>query len=253
MHQARVATRRLRSALSLYRQAAPCAELDAAAGALKECAARLGAARDWDVFLEGTGVHLVAGVERHARVTALLRAARRRREEAYGELQAYLGGAAFRQLELALGCAATLRPWERGADPEVLRRRTGGFAAEVLARRDKHVRRRGRDLSTLPVPALHALRKDCKRLRYAAEFFAASLPGKGSKASLKRLAALQEELGALNDSAVAAQLMRALGRAGRGYAGGVVEGWAAAGAAPARARIDKAWKRWRAAPRFWKS
>ena len=64
VHQARVATRRLRSALSLYKRATACPELEALAPRSKHCAARLGAARDWDVFLEGTGARLAATARR---------------------------------------------------------------------------------------------------------------------------------------------------------------------------------------------
>lgn len=251
VHQGRVATRRLRSGISLYKRAAPCPVLQEAGRALKSCASRLGAARDWDVFLKGAGTQLADMADEDARLASLLRAARRRRDEVYADLALYLAGADFRQLELALGCAASLRPWERAGDSSSLQAPTAAFAAEVLARRFKHVRRRGRNLKELPVPALHELRKDCKRLRYATEFFAPSFPRQDTKPFLKRLAALQEELGVLNDTAVATQLMGQLGRIGRGYAGGVVEGCAMAAGAPARKRIAKVWKRFRATPPFW--
>ena len=117
----------------------------------------------------------------------------------------------------------------------------------------KRVRKGGRGVAELPIPALHELRKDCKRLRYAAEFFAPSFPKGAVKSFTKQLAALQEELGALNDAAVASALMAQLGRAGRGYAGGIVEGWAGAAAGPARQRIRRAWKRFRAEPAFWRA
>lgn len=250
VHQSRVASRRLRSGLSLYRRAVPCDELEAANAALRECAATLGAARDWDVFVEETGTRL-AGAGGDRRIAALLRAAKRRRQIAHAELAAFLAGPEFRRLELALGMAASLRPWERGSDGATLSAPTGRFAAAALERRMKHVRRRGKILDTLPPPELHEFRKDCKRLRYAAEFFAPSFPAKAVKPFVKRLAALQTELGTLNDAVVASNLMAELGRAGSGYAGGVVEGWASAAALPARRRIAQKWKRFRAAPPFW--
>ncbi|GAC1347416.1 MAG: hypothetical protein NVSMB18_32320 [Acetobacteraceae bacterium] len=75
VHQARVSTRRLRSALSIYKHAAPCPELESLAPALKDCAARLGAVRDWDVFLEGAGARLAAATGDDRRITTLLRMA----------------------------------------------------------------------------------------------------------------------------------------------------------------------------------
>ncbi len=251
VHQARVATRRLRSALSLYKRVAPAPELLEAGLALKSCAERLGAVRDWDVFLAGAGDRLGRATEGDARIASLLRAARRQQKLAHAELAAYLAGPVFRGLELQLGLAAALRPWEREGNVASLRAPTAAYAGEVLARRFKHVRQRGKRLDSLPVLELHELRKDCKRLRYAAEFFVPAFPAKAVKPFISRLTALQEELGALNDASVVVALMKQLGRAGRGYAGGVVEGWAGAAAAPARARIAAQWKRFRTVEPFW--
>lgn len=251
VHQARVAIRRLRSALSLYRRALPCPEIDRLAEALRACAASLGAARDWDVFLAGTAADLAASDD-DGRIAALLRAASRQRSAAYRALGEDLAGTGFRAVELSAGMAAALRPWERGCDPAVAQSRTADFAAEALQRRLKHVRRRGREVKTLPVAELHELRKDCKRLRYAAEFFADAFASGGSaKTFLKRLSALQEELGLLNDAAAAAGLMTRLGRPGKGYAAGMVAGWTAAAAAPARVRIRRAYRRFKSVSPFW--
>ena len=252
VHQARVATRRLRSALSLYRPAV-CPELTAAAIAVKHCADMLGAARDWDVFLAGTGVALNTAKPGDARVALLLRAATRQRGVGYAGLADYLAGPAFRHLTIDLAIAASLFPWRHTPTPDpLLDSPTAPFGAAVLARRYRRVRQRARGLDALPIEALHELRKDCKRLRYAAEFFAPAFPAKTTKPFLRRLATLQEELGTLNDTATAGLLLAQLGRAGRGYAGGVVDGIAAASAIAARARIEQNWKRFKQAEPFWK-
>ncbi len=255
VHQARVAIRRLRSALSLYRRAFPAPELTELAAALRLCAARLGNARDWDVFLAETGTQLAMASD-DARIGALIRGTERQRRTAYADLDAYLASADFNRIELRLGAAASLRPWERDAPADTLHLPTVDFAATALTRRLRHVRRRGRRLDTLPVAELHELRKDCKRLRYAAEFFAPAFASsfaqsKEVKTFVKRLSVLQEQLGRLNDAAVAGSLMGQLGRVGRGFAGGVVEGWAAAAAVPARQRIEKSWKRFKDVSPFW--
>ena len=115
----------------------------------------------------------------------------------------------------------------------------------------KRVRHAGRGLAALPLPALHELRKDCKRLRYAAEFFLPLFPEKPARHFVKRLSALQEELGTLNDGATAAGLLAHLGRAERSHAAGLIEGFVAAGAVASRARIGRAWRRFRKAEPFW--
>ena len=249
IHQARVATRRLRSALSIYAPVTPFAELADTAAAVKRCASTLGAARDWDVFLAGTGASLAKMRGRDPRISLLLRAAARRRDATYAELADYLDGPDFRHLELSLGAATVLRPWDAGSPPHA---QTGPFALTVLTRRLKRIRRRGREIDALSIEMLHELRKDCKRLRYAAEFFAPAFPAKRTRPFLRWLSALQEELGNLNDNAASAHLMVQLGKAGRGYAGGMVDGMAAASALSDRAGILRGWKRFKQADPFWK-
>ena len=252
VHQMRVATRRLRSALAVLKHVAAFPDLRPLSAGLRVTATRLGAARDWDVFLGDTADRAVVAFPDDGRFRALLAAARRRRQAAYVELRAHLASAEFRELQIGLACASALRPWEREAAPDPrLHEDTAGFAAAALAHQAKRVRHAGRDLATLPLPALHELRKDCKRLRYAAEFFLPLFPGKPARHFVKRLSALQEELGTLNDGATAAGLMAHLGRAERSHAAGLVEGFVAAGAVASRARIGHAWKRFRKTEPFW--
>jgi len=252
VHQMRVATRRLRSALAVFKHVAAFPDLGALIAGLHGTAARLGAARDWDVFLGGTAERVSAAFPDDGRFRSMLAMARRRRQAAYVELRAHLASAAFRELEVGLACASVLRPWEREATPDPrLHQDTRQFAAAALAHRLKRVRHAGRDLAPLPLPALHELRKDCKRLRYTAEFFLPLFPDKPARRFVKRLAALQEELGVLNDGATAAGLMAHLGRAERSYAAGLVEGFVASGSAASRALAGHAWKRFRKAEPFW--
>ncbi len=252
VHQMRVATRRLRSALAVFKHVAAFPELVALSAALRDTAARLGAARDWDVFLGDTAERVAAAFPDDSRVRSLLSAARRRRQAAYIELRAYLASPAFRELEVALACASVLRPWDRESTPDPrLHQDTAVFAGMALAHQMKRVRHAGRDLTALPLAALHELRKDCKRLRYTAEFFLPLFPDKPARRFIKRLSALQEELGMLNDGATAAGLMAHLGRAERSYAAGLVEGFVAAGTVASRAQVGGAWKQFRKTAPFW--
>jgi len=252
VHQMRVATRRLRSALVVFNRVATFPDLAPLNAALRDTAARLGAARDWDVFLDGTAERIAAAFPGDRRLRALVSTARRRRHVAYVELRAYLASPAFRTLEVGLACACVLRPWDRESAPDpMLQQDTALFAGTALDHQVKRVRRAGRGLSELPVEAMHELRKDCKRLRYTAEFFLPLFADKPARRFVKRLAALQEELGALNDGVVAAGLMAHLGRAERSYAAGLVEGFVAASATPSRTQIGRAWKQFRQTAPFW--
>ena len=254
VHQMRVTVRRLRSALSIFAPASACAELAAAEPALKHLAAQLGAARDWDVFLAGTGAAVAASLPGDRRIKALLAAAARSREQAYAALRVALAEPAFRVLQVQLGCAAALRPWETQDDSvalTLLDQNTAPFATAVLGRRWKRVRRAGRGWAGLDVPALHALRKDCKRLRYAAEFFRPLYAEKAGRRFVQHLAAVQDVLGVLNDGASACGLMAELGQAGRGFAAGVVRGFVAGSRAADQAQISRAWAKFSRQHPFW--
>lgn len=251
VHQMRVALRRLRSAVSVFRGAAGCPALDRLKPGLREVMQRAGTARDWDVFLDGPGAELAALLPGDRRAATLLAAARRRREAAYADLRAELASPGFRDLALGLAQAAALRPWEWDAGSG-RQGRADAYAARVLDRRWKRAAARAEGLAGLPDEALHELRKEGKRLRYAAECFAPLFPGKATRRFFKRLAALQEALGGLNDAAVATGLVAALGPAGRGFAGGAVVGLVAARAADAKSEARRTWKRLRRAGPFWR-
>lgn len=246
VHQMRVATRRLRSALSMFGAALPA--LDAFAAPARECAARLGQVRDWDVFVGGAGARIVAGFPGDRRCVALLRAAGRARVAGQSGLVAFLAGTEFRVATVALATAAGLQPWRgtEGAEQPI-----DAFAAAILARRHHQIRRAGRGIQALPVAALHELRKECKRLRYSVDFLADLYPARPVARLQRRLAALQEELGHLNDAATVPRLLGELGRLERGYAAGLLVGLAEGRADGARHRVVAAWRRFRAAESFW--
>jgi triphosphatase len=58
--------------------------------------------------------------------------------------------------------------------------------------------------------SLHHVRIAAKKARYAAEFFQSLLPGKPLKKQVRRLTALQDVLGGLNDMAIAGGLLNQL-------------------------------------------
>jgi CHAD domain-containing protein len=90
-------------------------------------------------------------------------------------------------------------------------------------------------------------------MRYAAEVFAPLFSRKATARFLRRLAAVQDRLGILNDSAVADTLLTALGATsgGRAHAAGLVRGFLAARAGGARSRIARAWHRFHRLEPFW--
>jgi CHAD domain-containing protein len=257
VHQARVAMRRLRSLLRVFRPACDGAALRDFDGAMKQLAAALGPARDWDVFLTGLGAEVSAALPEEPRIGALLRAARQQRDAAYAALRPVLDGPVLRRIAWEAVALAETRPWRAEADADAIARREEpleDFAAGILNKRWKRVAGHGAEIAHLPDEEFHALRIEAKRLRYAAELFAPLWDGKRTKRFLRRLAEVQDAFGLANDAVVARALMGLL--AGKGgttlaWAGGVAEGWALARARRARGRAATAWDDLLAGGIFW--
>lgn len=260
VHQTRVALRRLRSVLKAFKPAAGCAATAAFDDGLKGLAQRLGAARDLDVFLTGLGAEAAEAMPGERRIGQLLRTAEARRLAAYAALREALDGPGFRALVLD-GIALMLeRPWRelaaaapdaapRGA--EALDEPLPAFASRLLDKRWHRLCSEGEEIHRLDAEALHELRLTAKRLRYAAELFAPLWPGKAQRRFLKRLAAVQEELGLANDVEVARALVAGLGSGVPAWAVGAMEGFAAAKASGARRRGLSAWEDLMVAKPFW--
>jgi CHAD domain-containing protein len=258
VHQMRVALRRLRACLSVFRRAVGGPSVDAVAAEARHLAALLGPARDWDVFCAETGAAVIDAFADDRAVHRLLAAAERRRTDAYAALAAFLDSAEFRCLGVRLATLAGGTAWQVELSPEQRAMLEGDmtvFAERVLQRRLKRLLHAGDDIAALDVPSLHALRLDGKRLRYAAEMFSPLFDRKDTSRFLRRLTALQESLGKLNDGAVASTLMAELAGARpgaeRAFAAGVVRGFVAAKGGAARKDIVKAWQKFRRLEPFW--
>ena len=257
VHQSRVALRRLRSLLRVFRAVTDCPALRSLDARLREVVSVLGPARDWDVFLAGTGREVADAFPDDRRIAALLRAAEERRAAAYAGVAAMLEAPAWRLLLVdALGILLA-RPWRAEASEEkrqAMDAPVADYGRAILERRWQRLRRAGEDFADLSAEALHELRLDGKRLRYAAEVFAPVFGEKAGRRFLRRLAALQDGLGIANDAAVARGLVQGLagaGQAGRLWAVGVVEGWCEARVAVHRGDAFAAWKRLGGKDRFW--
>jgi triphosphatase len=255
VHQMRVAVRRLRSALALFRRAAAGADWGDLGHQMKVLADRLGAARDWDVFTTGTGHDVQTAFAGDKRVAALLAAAGRKRLAAYADLRDYLAGETWRKLSLRLALLPTAQPWVDAADPaqaEMLAGPAASYAAHALRRQHRRLVQAGADFETLPPDAVHDVRKHAKKLRYAVEFFAPLFAAKPARRFLERLEVVQEALGTVNDSHVAAELMAQLGGgADRAFAAGAVQGYLAAHRAKAASGSTKAWSKFVHQDVFW--
>jgi len=219
IHQMRVGLRRLRAAISVFKEVASGTDTDRIKTELKWLAAQLAPARDFDVFVQEGVAPLRRENPGQRREIALLEADLARKRDA-GFLQAKTAVASERYRKTVLRTALWLinGEWSKNADPLAVSRRDrpiGDFAQEALRRRTKKVARKARKLDKLGPQERHKLRIAVKKLRYAADFFvglAHSRRTKARKRFSKELKSLQDALGKLNDIAVHEKLARQLAR-----------------------------------------
>jgi CHAD domain-containing protein len=200
VHQSRVALRRMRSARRLLDRGLE----DFPSGLdneLRWLGQTLGCARDWDVFDLSTLPSLLDAASEpltdQARQVQIR--TRRFREQANRDASAALASARFARLALQLQ-GWTLTPPPKGRS---LRR----HAPSALARAHTELFDAARFFAALSPERRHRVRILAKRLRYALDVFAVALPAQPTRVFVERLAALQDELGALNDAAVSRRLL----------------------------------------------
>jgi CHAD domain-containing protein len=270
IHQARVALRRLRAAIAIFRTALRSEEIAFLGSEARWLAGELGPARDIDVFLaevfepvaeacrDAEGLASYRGAARQLQRQRLARAREALRSRRFAAWRSR-----FRNW-LAADVAPPLAVVS-GADAEGIGARyrpIALYAADVLAQRDRKVRKRGHHVMHLDTEQRHSLRKSVKKLRYAAEFFH-GLYDASAERYVKRLSRLQDVLGRFNDVAVAEPLMRAIERATADSGGnarassevhhvsGLIGGWHAARATAAASKLRRRWRRFHDAAPFW--
>ncbi len=268
IHQMRVALRRLRSALALFRPFVPAEQYDWMKGEVKWLGGYLGPARDWDVFLAELLAPVHEGFERTngreapllAGLGALEAAARARRERAYDGAREAILSPRMTEFQLRLGAWLEEKGWRAQPVNEQSARLfqpVGQLADQLLAKRHKRARKAGRGFAGLSVEDRHQLRIVLKKLRYAAEFFRSLYEDKPARRYIQQLAAFQDMLGHLNDVATATRLLHDLhdggSRAGPGErrAAGLVIGWHARGVADLESHLNDQWEGFADAKPFW--
>jgi inorganic triphosphatase YgiF len=249
IHQARIAIRRLRTALALF---GPLLEPQAAArftDSLRGVGQVLGTARDAEVFRrqvrQAPESEAPGGEEWRHPLDAPASAALARAQAAVREM---LGGAGFASLVLGLAAWA-----EEGALLSGQDRRIAVLAPDLLDRLQHTVDKRGRHLARLAPAELHALRKSVKKLRYAVEFLSGLYGAKPVDRFLRRCKALQDLLGEINDAAMAGSQAAALAgdQASLSVAVGALERAVAGRREEALARLPAAWAGFSERGPFW--
>lgn len=220
VHQARVAIRRLRSAIRLWEPLLPESFVARFDPAWQVLATKLGDNRNWDVFLAETlpslGQAFPGGVE----IERLGRYARKRCTDSRRASGKALASADYARLLIDFTDALVTLPDGAAAGQGQL----ADFVPRCLGKRARRVTERAAAARS-DVAARHRLRVAFKQLRYALEFFCPILDGPLLTDYHQSATSLQEMLGRLNDLAVASQLIAAPLHGGKGAA---IQDWLAA-------------------------
>ncbi|MDB5961958.1 MAG: hypothetical protein JWP59_3252 [Massilia sp.] len=246
LHQMRVGMRRLRSALGMYQELITLpadlqAELDWLAG-------ELGEARDWDVLSTSTLPAVAKKSLDGADLAGVQQLAAEQAQEHRQRTAAAVVSPRYTRLMLNISRWLWTRGWRAGgtapAANDKLLRPVGKFARTIVERNHARLRKRATGLRGATPAARHRLRIAAKKSRYAAEFFAALFSAGSGRRYVQGLSRLQDELGLLNDYAVAARLLPGLAEAHPELDGsiGFVRGVLAAQADSAAKDIVKSWK-----------
>ena len=206
VHQLRVATRRLRSALTTFSGLLDPGGLATVKAELKWLARSLDEARDLDVFAERMASPAKALETPPPGLKALAAALNGARRRAWRDAAETASSARFRALMIDVTAWVETGDWLAAAGAQSTR----AFARQALKARLRKVLKRGQSLREADDAARHRLRIEGKKLRYAAEAFASLYPGKAMARLIGRVKALQEALGELNDLAVAGPLLAGL-------------------------------------------
>jgi CHAD domain-containing protein len=249
VHRFRVGLRRLRSILSAFGDVFPEPERHALNDRLHAVAQRYGQAREWDVFLAGIVAPLHAAMPTDDGLRAIERLARQARRRALPP-----GDTLKSSLATVEAAIADASHWLRRPAPEFSGRwdmALRDYAAQLLAKRHGRLRKRLKDADLTDRTAFHQLRIRVKKLRYPAELLRSLFDEDASALYLKKLVALQDLMGRVNDARVGQALLRDL--AAPEAASRIAAGWIAREIDLCGERFPKTARRFRRAEPFWEA
>jgi CHAD domain-containing protein len=210
LHDMRVGTRRLRSALRVFGPALGTRRAESLRLELGWLARLLGEVRDLDVFIAGLHGQAARLGEAKRIAETLERELVARRAPALEALQVALRGRRYEALLRRVAALAASTVPKRPGGPAALT--AAESAPPFLAKAHKRVVKQGRlAVPSGEAPALHRLRILFKRLRYASEFFAPAV-GERLDPLIKAMVRFQDCLGEHQDAVVAAGRIEALAR-----------------------------------------
>lgn len=252
VHRLRVALRQLRAAVKAFGPLLEEEQAKAVDGQARWLARRVGELRDAHVLRSDIVASPAKAFGRgRSEVRALRRVLARHEASAAKRTREALKDQAWWDLQIML----VAWPPVLQADPklaEPVRR----FAGKALDRAWRRVAKRGKRIDKLDVEERHDLRKALKSLRYSIEFFGPLYAEDDARPFVKRLKALQDCFGYVNDVAMAERIGAIVGRYGSGdseaeIVAGFVLGWHAARVEGAWGEAKRGWRKLSERDRFW--
>lgn len=246
LHQMRIGLRRLRSALSLFNDM-----LQAPEELLHELdwlATKLGTARDWDVLSTVTLPMVAEAMPDEIRIAEVTLAASVISHEKHKAVATAINSPRYTRLILqftrwSLGCG-----W-RDAMPVQDRNRLNTpvkkFSSDALSGLQHRLHKRGKKLEGASPRARHRVRIAAKNTRYAVEFFQSRYRSRQVRPFVEALTMLQDELGWLNDAAVADCLLKELhdGQVHQEQSAGFIRGYLTSRIENDAKKIHRLWKK----------
>jgi CHAD domain-containing protein len=255
VHQMRVAFRRLRSGLKIFRSLIPREASTCLIEDLRWLNGFLGPARDWDVFLEEGMAPVFAHFPRKRSLLIFRGRAGLLRERHHQTLREALEQPRYFSMLQHFTDWLDRRAWREGLGDEARSRLTEpvlAFATPLLEGYYRRVVKWGEAFTRLSAEERHALRIRIKELRYALDFFASLYPAPTVKMMLGTLSGLQDCLGVMNDIAVARRLLDEAGLKPLSVARQVIEGWYGCRLNVHEHQFAEGWGRFREGERPWK-
>jgi CHAD domain-containing protein len=213
LHDMRVSTRRMRAALRVFGDFYQPEAIKPFNKSLRNVARALGYVRDLDVF-EAKAAHYLQTLPDAAQdgLDSLVESWRQQREDARQRMIAFFDSSHYQKFKHEF--AAFLQTEGAGARP--IPELTPGkspwpylvrhVAPRLIYTRYETVRAYETVLDNAQIETLHALRIDCKYLRYTLEFLREAL-GPEAGDVIQEVKAMQDHLGDLNDAQVAIDIL----------------------------------------------
>ena len=211
LHQMRVGLRRLRTALGLFKSV-----LKPPEDLLQELdwlATQLSTARDWDVLAGSTLTKVAEAMAdltwlAELKLAALDKAHEKRKEAANAVISPRFTWIMLYFTRWSLACG--WRDAKAAHARKRLKMRVSKFSRNMLEHQQSCLFKLGRKLQGANPKERHRVRIAAKNTRYAIEFFQSLFSSKKVRPFVDALSILQEELGWLNDAAVASILLKEL-------------------------------------------